>query len=88
MNDLSTTLNTIFRDNHGYLARWDTAYANHLSMAAAALFLMSDRCAIPAEKLERDAAIYQGYLSPLRRNTAATLNTQRPATTRLPPRGW
>ena len=70
MQDLTSTINKIYKDNLQYLPRWKTAYANHVSMFSAALFLMREHAPITPEKLLKDAAAYTRQLSPRRENSS------------------
>ncbi len=70
-NEMEVVLNRIFETNLGYLARWDTLLANHVSMAAAAMFLMGERSGVRPSKLLDDAACNTRNLSPRRTNAGA-----------------
>ena len=65
---MNKALNEIYKQNLNYLARWNTGLANHVSMAAAAMFLMRDSTNISQQKLLEDAIAYSEQLSLKRKN--------------------
>jgi hypothetical protein len=67
---MKKTLEEVYEANLNYLARWDTSLANHVSMAAAAMFLMREKTQVEARKIRCDAATYSESLSPKRVNAA------------------
>jgi hypothetical protein len=69
-SNMDETLNSIYLNNLEYLARWNTCLANHVSMAATAMYLMKDRAKISPRKISADANIYTKMLSPKRMNSA------------------
>lgn len=64
-------LNKIFKENLKYLPKWHGALANHVSMAAVALYTMKEWVPIDDEKIEREAQKYMENLTPLRINSAS-----------------
>lgn len=64
-------LNKIFKENLKYLPRWHGALANHVSMAAVALFTMKERAHIDDAKIEKEAKVYSKNLTPIRNNSSS-----------------
>ena len=65
---MEKALKQIFERNFGYLARWNTTNANHVSMAAAAMYLMREKTQVRMEKLIDDSQTNSKQLSPRRKN--------------------
>jgi len=64
-------LNKIFKENLKYLPKWQGALANHVSMAAVALFTMKQWVSIDDAKIKREAQKYMENLTPLRINSSS-----------------
>lgn len=64
-------LNKIFKENLRYLPKWNGALANHVSMAAVALFKMKEWVPIDDDKIIREANKYMRGLTPLRLNSSS-----------------
>lgn len=64
-------LNNIFKENLKYLPKWEGALANHVSMAAVALFKMKEWVPIDDSKIEEEAHRYMENLSLLRVNSSS-----------------
>lgn len=65
---MEETLNFIYQQNLNYRARWNTSLANHVTMAASAMFLMRGKTGVTEQKILADAARYSEGLSALRSN--------------------
>ena len=65
---METVINEIYEHNHNYLSRWRTGLANHVSMAAAAMYLMQDDTHVSDQKIREDADLWTKNLSPKRMN--------------------
>jgi len=64
-------LNKIFKENLKYLPKWHGALANHVSMAAFALFTMKEWVPIDDSKIEMEAKKYMINLTPVRVNSSS-----------------
>ena len=73
-----SVLNEIFTENLQYLPRWNTALANHLPMAAAAMFLLRQQSAISLAHIRENAQDYAKQLTPRRTNDAAMVLADMP----------
>lgn len=64
-------INKIFKENHKYLPKWQGALANHVSMAALALYKMKEWAPINDQKILREAHKYMENLTPNRVNSSS-----------------
>jgi len=64
-------LNKIFKENLKYLPKWHGALANHVSMAAVAMFTMKEWVPIDNSQIEKQAQKYMENLTSLRTNSSS-----------------
>lgn len=64
-------LNKIFQENLMYLPRWHGALANHVSMAAFAMYAMKEWVPVDDSEIKRQAKKYMENLTPLRANSSS-----------------
>ncbi len=71
MDMKSHLINNIFKENLKYLPKWQGALANHVSMAAVAMFKMKEWVHIEDSEIERQAKKYALNLTPNRINSSS-----------------
>ena len=64
-------INNIFKENLKYLPKWNGALANHVSMAAVAMFKMKKWVPIDDSEIEKQAKKYTVNLTPNRENSSS-----------------